>query len=51
MKKIILFAAAAAMLLVGCQNLKTYAVIGEVEGLEGYTHLLFILFTTYALSE
>ncbi len=40
MKKIILFAAAAAMLLVGCQNAKTYAVTGEVEGLEGTVALI-----------
>lgn len=37
MKKLILFAAAAAMLLVGCQNAKTYAVNGTIEGLESGT--------------
>ena len=40
MKKLILFAAAAAMLLVGCQNAKTYAVTGTIEGLEGTVALV-----------
>lgn len=40
MKKIVLFAAAAAMLLVGCQNAKTYAVSGTIEGLEGTVALM-----------
>ncbi len=40
MKKIILFAAATAMLLVGCQNTKTYAVSGTIEGLEGTVALM-----------
>ena len=40
MKKIILFAAVAAMLLVGCQNAKTYAVSGTIEGLDGTVALM-----------
>lgn len=40
MKKIILFAAAAAMLMMGCQSVKTYAVSGNVEGLEGSVALV-----------
>ena len=37
MKKLVLFAAATAMLLAGCQNAKTYAVSGSIEGLESGT--------------